>query len=119
MSRQTSSSTPSYPHQISEEFASDTTSLSTAAQNLQTSLDNTRLISRANFNNLTQRLNTIQFKLKDLVDDMEELQYDLDKEDVKDRPDPQTEARIRDFEKTYDTLTPVLGLALMAYLNSH
>jgi hypothetical protein len=105
-----------YPHRISEDFAIDATSLSKATQNLQTSLNNTRLISRANFNNLMKRLETIQFKLKDVIDDMEELQYDLDKEDIKERSDPQTEDRIRDFEKTYDTLTPILGLALMSYL---
>jgi len=112
MSRQAS-----YPHQISKEFANNTTALDIATHNLQTSLDKTKLISRSNYNNLTNRLDTIQFKLKDVIDDMEELQYDLDKEDVRDRPDPSTEERIKDFEKTYDAIKPVLGLALLAYIN--
>lgn len=105
------------PHQISETFTNHTSDLTSVSQNLQESLDNTNLISRANFNNLTKRIDTIQFKIRDLIDDMEELQYDLDKEDIKDREDPRTEARIRDFEKTYDMMTPVMGLALLAYLN--
>ena len=105
------------PHRISQSFNHHKSDLTNASHNLHESLDNTKLISRANFNNLAKRLEIIQFKMKDLIDDMEELQYDLDKEDIKDRADPQTEARIKDFEKTYDMMTPVLGLALIAYIN--
>lgn len=106
------------PNRLSTTFQSHATPLQIQASTLQSSLSNTRLISRANLNNLAERLNTIQFKMKELTDEIEELQYDLDREDIKMKPDPTTENRIKEFERTYDMLQPVLGLALLSYLNS-
>ncbi len=106
------------PNKLSDTFSTHTDKLNTAIERLQSTLNQTQLISRANLNNLLERLNKLQFKITDIVDDMEELQYDLDKEDVKSRPDPLTDRRIEDFEKTYDILQPVLGLAMLAYVNN-
>lgn len=102
---------------ILTEFTDNITELSTALKALKTSLTIQSLISRANYINLAHRMRKINYKIKDLADDLEELQYDIDMEDIKDRPDPEVEERIAEFEKTYDMLTPVLGLALMAYIN--
>lgn len=91
--------------------------LNTVLTNLQKSLSNANLLDKANQTNLQSRLSTIQHKMSELSDDIEELQYDLDKEEIKDKPDPETEERIADFERTYDMMQPVLGLALISYLN--
>lgn len=106
------------PNRLSSTFQSHITILESQSSTLETSLSNTRLISRANLNNLTDRLGSIQFKMKELVDEMEELQYDLDKEEIKSKPDPRIENRIQEFERTYNMLQPVLGLALLSYINT-
>lgn len=106
------------PNRLAQEFENNSDTLNIATSNLKKSLTNQRVISRANYNNLSQRLTNIQFKMKDLIDDIEELQYDFDKEQIKERPDPQTEDRIKDFEKNYEMLKPVLGLALASYINT-
>lgn len=105
------------PHYFSKEFETNVTNLTKATVNLQSSLNKTQLISRANYNRLSERMNRIRFKITDLVDDMEELQYDLDEEDIKDRHDPDIEQRMDEFERVYDALKPVLGLAMLSYLN--
>ncbi len=101
------------------DFTENITELSTALKALKTSFVNQSLMSRANYINLAHRMHKINYKIKDLADDLEELQYDIDVEDIKDNPDPEVEKRIVEFEKTYNMLTPVLGLALISYINRY
>ena len=87
--------------------------------NIRKSLKNNDLVNSANQNNLKDRIDKIEFKIKDIIDDIEDLQYDLDREDVKENNDPLINRRILDYEKTYDMMKPVLGVALLSYLSNN
>lgn len=104
-------------NKITENFTNQIKSLNDVSENLESSLNKTQLITRVNYNNLLDRMNTIRFKITDLIDDIEELQYDLDKEDIKTRTDTVIEKRMEEFERTYDAIKPVLGFAMLAYLH--